>query len=171
MQSVSKLCDTRSLQSRGRVKTLVTRGEGVRHPHTSEEVSLPRPIHSCVANVGKSCQIMYARGARCKMPCHDFENYAEYWYKWNWSGNMHLKHESNAQPCYQCSEIKLDTHAAKVRWEYLLRSSSQSLRWQFKWTPVVIIITLCMQSKIKTSKSMQGNVNQIKKAAETNRGW
>ena len=44
--------DTRSLRSNERARTLVTYGEGVRHPDTFEEVGLSRPIRSFVANVG-----------------------------------------------------------------------------------------------------------------------
>ena len=49
---VSNGYDTKSLRSRERVRTPVTQGEGVRHPHTLEEVGLSRPIRSYVANVG-----------------------------------------------------------------------------------------------------------------------
>ena len=104
MRSVPNECDTRSSQSKESVRTPVTHGEGVRHLHTLEEVSLPRPICSCVANVGESYQIMYARGARCKMPCHEFVNHVENRYEWFRVENMRLKHGFNAQHHYQCSE-------------------------------------------------------------------
>ena len=45
---------------------------------------------------------------------------------------MILKHESNAQPRYQCSEDELGTRANKTRWDHPLGMLAQSSRQQFK---------------------------------------